>query len=97
MDMDKRVTRAVRSVLEDVFPKIEITSINVAEHFDDDGEKVIEIQVVFDADDRDFDPRRLGELPRLIMPKLDKLKEDGFPLFSFVSKSDLGKKKTAAA
>jgi hypothetical protein len=97
MNMMSKIGKIVSSTLKTMFPEIEIVRVNVAEHRDDEGDAILEITVVFGANDRDFDSARLKELPRLIMPKLREVKEDGFPMFSFVSESDLGKMKPEAA
>lgn len=95
--MVAKIQQIVRETLEEKFPKLKIARIGVSEHTDDDGDAIIEIQVVFEGGEKDFDPAQLRELPRLIMPKLEKMDERGFPLFSFISKSDFGKRKTEAA
>ena len=91
------VEAAIRETVHARFPKMRIVRINTRQHTDDEGDRIIDITVVYDADKKDFDPAKLRELPRLLMPKLAKVKEDGFPLFSFVARSDLGKLKPEAA
>jgi hypothetical protein len=76
---------------------MKISSIDLGEHLDEEGDALLKITVVFEADESDFDSARLIELPRLVMPKLEAAKENAFPLFSFVSKSDLRKSKAEAA
>jgi hypothetical protein len=97
MDMTREVRDIVRETLEKQFPKIKIARIDVAEHIDDDGDEILEINVIFEAEEKDFNPAELNELPRLIRPKLAEAKEHGFPLFSFIAKSDLRKMGSEAA
>jgi hypothetical protein len=92
-----KVQQIVRETLESRFPKLQIVRIEVAEDTDDDDNTILRIQVIFEAKEGDFDPAKLREMPRLIMPKLKEAKETGFPLFSFISKSDFGTVKTARA
>ena len=96
-DMTTKVRQIVRETLEEKFPKIKIVGINVSEHKDDEGGLILEIRVIFEAGKDKFDPKEIGELPRLIIPKLDKAKETGFPVFSFISKSDWGNRNPEAA
>lgn len=97
MSMMSKIGKIVSSTLEAMFPEVEIVRVTVEEHRDDEGAAILEITVVFGADDGDFDTARLRELPRLIMPKLREVKEDGFPMFSFVSEADLENSSPEAA
>jgi hypothetical protein len=87
----------VRATLKKQFPKIRVVRIGITEKTDDDGDPIIEIEVVYEEQGGGFDPAELRKLPRLIMPELSKAKERGFPIFSFIEKSDLGKLSPAAA
>ena len=82
--------KIVRSTLEECFPKLTIVRINFSDDMSDDADPILRIKVIYDANDRDFDPAEIRELPRLILPKLAKAHEPGFPVFSFIAKSDLG-------
>jgi hypothetical protein len=93
-----RVRDIVESAVKRRFPKIYVVRINVREDTDEDGDKILEIKVVFDAAESDFDPKELRSLPREIIPKLSALAtKPGFPILSFISKSDFGKMKPETA
>ncbi|HVW72669.1 MAG TPA: hypothetical protein VHC39_03440 [Rhizomicrobium sp.] len=95
-----KVQKIVREALKERFPKIKIIAINVEEDEDYDGNEILRINVIFRAKEGDFDPARMHELPRLVMPKLKDAVETrgtGFPLFSFIAESELGKLKAERA
>lgn len=94
----KKVEQIVRETLQTRFPKIKVIGIKVVEDEDYEGKSILRIDITFKAKDGDFDPARMRELPRLIMPKLKDAEETrgtGFPLFSFIAQSELGKLKAA--
>lgn len=96
----KTVQKIVREILVAKFPKIKINSIKVVEDEDYEGTSILRIDINFTAKDGDFDPAKMRELPRLIMPKLkeaEETKDMGFPLFSFIAASELGKQKSGRA
>lgn len=99
MIVAKKVQEIVRETLGARFPKIKIIRIKVVEDFDQDDNALLRIDIVFKAKDGDFDPAKLRELPRLIMPKLKEAEETrttGFPVFSFIANSEVGKLKSAS-
>jgi len=96
----KTVQKIVREILATRFPKIKIVTIKVVEDEDYVGTSLLRIDITFKAKDGDFDPARMRELPRLIMPKLkeaEETKDMGFPLLSFIAASELGKHKSGRA
>lgn len=95
-----KVQKIVREILKERFPKVNVVAINVDEDEDYDGNAILRINVIFKAKDGNFDPARMRELPRLVMPKLRETvetRETGFPVFSFIADSELGKQKSERA
>ena len=91
MDHEKELKRIVRSVLESRFEDIDIVSINITPDFDEDGDKIIIVKVVFDSDMKKLDARETSGLLRRILPQIEDIGETGFPILSFIAKSELGK------
>lgn len=77
------------------FPKVKVVSVLMEEREEDD-DMILEIKVIMVADKDDFDPDRIPDFLTRITPKIMAAK-DPFPVFSFISKTDWGNRKTAAA
>jgi hypothetical protein len=86
-----KVEQIVRSVLAQEFGNVEILSINITPDFDEDGDSVLIVKVVFDGDKRVLDARKTSGLTRHVLPKIEKIGVNAFPVFSFIAKSELGK------
>lgn len=91
------VEAVVRKALRASFPKVKVVDVTVQSDEDDDGENVVNIMVVIQAKKADLDPKAIPAFVRKVIEALKEEKEDRFPLFNFVSKSDLGKMKSEAA
>lgn len=86
-----KVERIVRSVVEQEFENVEVSSIDITRDLDEYGENILLVKVVFDGDRRALDARKTSSLARHILPKIGEIGEDAFPVFSFIAKSELGK------
>jgi len=93
----RNVEQIVKTALRGRFPKIHVLSVNVSDDMDDDGDIVLQIKVVFEAANGDLDPTEIPTFVREIMPLLSEAKQPGFPVVTFIAKSDLGKLKPEAA
>ena len=96
MDLEERIEEIVRSVLKSRFDDLEILSINVTPDFDEDGDKIIVVKVVFDGERKTLNALETSGLVRRILPLMEKIGEigeTGFPILSFIAKSELGKTK----
>ena len=85
------VKRVVESVLAQEFENIDILSINITSDFDEDGDEILIVKVVFDGDRKTLDSRKTSGLARHVLPEIEKIGEKAFPIFSFIAKSELGK------
>lgn len=81
----------VRSILSERFENIDIVSINIDRDVDEDGAPILLVKVVFDGKKKQLDAKKASGLVRRILPKLAEADERGFPVLSFIEKSDLGK------
>lgn len=92
-----RIQGIVRAVLERTFEDIEISDISVRQSRDEDGDKILIINVVFDGKAKRLDASKTSRLLRHIIPEIAQSGESGFPILSFIAKSELRKKNPAAA
>lgn len=91
MAQEEQIRDIVLSVLRSRFRDIEIHSIDVTTDLDEDGDKVFVVKVVFDGTGKTLDARETSGLVRRILPKMEEIGETGFPIMSFIAKSELGK------
>jgi hypothetical protein len=97
MQREDKIHRIVAEVLAKDFSDVKILAINISEDIDEDGDQLINVNVVFEGTKRTLDAAKVSGLTRSVLPKLAEVKEFGFPIFSFISKADLGKLSPEAA
>ena len=86
---DETLLRVITQTLKEEFEQIEICDLHVVEDVDADGDLVLRVQVVFNAERKKLDTtKRLGLL-RHLRPKLAEIGQDVFPVFSFIAASEL--------
>jgi hypothetical protein len=56
--------------------------------FDHEDNPIIEIRVIFDDAKSEFVAGRLIEIPGLVIPEMTKMKIEGFPILSYIAKSE---------
>jgi hypothetical protein len=90
-----KIAKIVRTMVTKDF-KLKVLDVRVfeAETTDD---TVLHIDVIFDGTPEDVDARKLSGAVRHVRPKLNAIGGTAFPVFSFISKSDIGASKFAAA
>ena len=86
-DLDE-VTKVVKKVLAKDFRDVVVEEVRVFEDLDTDGDEILRVYVVFDGKPNDLDAGKLSGLVRHVRPELEKIKEEAFPLFSFISKRE---------
>lgn len=91
MAIDKQVEDVIAAVLEERFGTAKIVSVDVKPDVDEEGERVLFVNVVFNAGKKPLDARETSGLARRVLPKIEQLGETGFPVFSFIAQSELGK------
>ncbi|MCG8356407.1 MAG: hypothetical protein MI920_12620 [Kiloniellales bacterium] len=97
MAPEEQIKSIVLSVLESRFKDIEIYSIEVTPDVDEDGDRVFAVKIVFDGSRTTLDARETSSLVRRILPMMEKIGERGFPIMSFIAKSELGKSSPGSA
>lgn len=86
-----KIARIVRDALASDFRKARIIDVRVREDRDYDGAEILRVDVLYEGGPADLDAGKLSGAVRNIKPRLvSEAGERAFPLFSFISKSDLG-------
>lgn len=93
-----KIARIVRNEVEADFAGVKFLDVRVNADVDSDGNDILRIDVLFDGEPRDLDAKKVAGIVRRVRPELIRLAEEqAFPLFSFISRSDLGAEHFAAA
>ena len=86
-------TDALEELLKGIISKrltdVKIISVGVERDVDSDGDDILNVTVVFDAES-DLDAARVVGLVRHMRPHLHKRGENGFPIISFISEKEAG-------
>jgi len=90
---ETQIGAIVQRFLEETFEGVKIVAVNVRARTDAEGDQVYDIHVIVGPGSRELDPRKLAGLVRRIRPSLEEAGEHGFPVFSFIDQSELGKLK----
>jgi hypothetical protein len=90
-----KIEDTLLGTLSRAFPKVRIVSVSVREESDWLDDDVLRIDVVFEGDPAGIGGRKLARIVRYVRPQLADLGERGFPLFSFIAKSEVESRKRA--
>ena len=94
----KKIADVVRDVLAADFEAAKILDVRVREDVDFDGSEILRVDVLFEGTPKDLDARKVSGTVRSVRPKLmQEAGERAFPLFSFISKGDVGAERFEAA
>jgi hypothetical protein len=88
-DLEK-IEEIVRDTLTAEFQKIQFSDVQVREELDSDGDRILHVYVIFEGAPKHADIRKLSGAVRHVRPKLTEAGETAFPLFSFLSRDDVG-------
>jgi len=91
----EEIAKVVKATLAKDFDKVTILNVKVEKALDD-GEETLHIFVVFEGAPKDLDAAAVTGAVRTVRPLLAERGYNEFPLFSFISKSDVGAGKFAA-
>ncbi len=92
-DIQNVIENTIREQLSDAV----IDRITVQEDIDHDGDEILRVLVIFDAEKGGHDSNKTVSMVRHVREKLHELKEDRFPIISYVSTSDAKRMTPAAA
>ena len=79
----------VRSVLEEIFGNDRIGDVYIASAYDEDGDEILRVTVVFDGTEEQFDARKASTVVRHMRPRLATIGEQAFPIISYVSSDEV--------
>ena len=88
MSTSRDVEKAVGEVVRRSFGAIGVVDVEVVEDLDHDGDPILRVRVVFDAEVEDLDPSELLETTRHLRSRLRELEVESFPVTSFISRKD---------
>ena len=86
----------IRAVLEEIFGDARIGDVYVASAYDEDGDEILRVKVVFDGTEEQFDARKASSVVRHMRPRLAMIGEQAFPIISYVSSDEMSGVKDAA-
>ena len=86
----------IRAVLEEIFGDARIGDVHVASAYDEDGDEILRVKVVFDGTEEQFDARKASSVVRHMRPRLATIGEQAFPIISYVSSDEMSGVKDAA-
>ena len=86
----------IRAVLEEIFGDAWIGDVHVASAYDEDGDEILRVKVVFDGTEEQFDARKASSVVRHMRPRLAMIGEQAFPIISYVSSDEMSGVKDAA-
>lgn len=66
-----------------------INNVSVTEDVDYDGDGILRVEVVFQVDGDKLDPEKVMGLVRHLREPLERLHEERFPVFTFMTPDDL--------
>ena len=92
-----KVKAIIRSVLESRFGDIEIHDIMIRAEEDDGGDRILFVKVILEGKPRILDPKETIGMPRRLIPLIEDAGETGFPVMSYIAKSELESLKAGAS
>lgn len=91
MAYDKTLSEVVERVVKERFSDAVINSVEIKMDVDSDGDPVLLVTVVFDANNELLNKNRMVGLVRHLRSELGNVNFDGFPLVSFISRKEAEK------
>lgn len=86
-DLD-RIASEVSALFKSRLKDVEVIDVDVSEDFDQDGDPVAYVRVVYDAPESEIDPEIAVGLLRRLIPVLEEFGIDEFPVLSLVDKTE---------
>ncbi len=93
----EKLRKVIESVLRERFDNVEIETVSIESDFDEDGDAILRVKVIFDGEKKQLDARIASGVLRHMRPKMAEIGEEAFPVISYIAKSEIEDKKPAAA
>ena len=87
----------VKTILSKKLSGVEIVDVTIRPDVDDDGDDVLIVKVVFESRKHRLNSAETTGLVRRILPEIRERGVSGFPILSFIAKSELGKTRPEVA
>ena len=88
-NQELKLKRIVQKVLKEIFGEALIGEVHVARAYDEDGDQILRVRVVFDGIEDQFDASKASRVVRHMRPRLAKAGEEAFPIISYVSRDEM--------
>lgn len=93
---EDQIRDIVTAVLAQRFPRMSVSSIVVDPDFDEDNDPIFMIKIIFDTSEVNLDTKETTSLIRYIVDKINREDQEkgtktGFPILSFIAKSEMEK------
>jgi hypothetical protein len=87
----ENITSIIREQLLPVFGAVRIVDVKIREDVDENGERILLVDVVFAANPNKLNARALAGAVRQVRPSLIDNNEKGFPVFTFIAQNEVTK------
>lgn len=92
MDVEA-IKRVVEQLLKERFgDDVLLRDMRILHEEDSDGDPVLRVEVVFDAETNYVPAERTKGLIRRLRPRLSEIGENAFPVMSFIAAKEMGKR-----
>jgi hypothetical protein len=95
--MTSAIEDVVLGTVKERFGEAVIDSVSATPGVDHDGDPIVRVTVVFNAEINDLEVRELTGLGRRLRPRLAEQGETGFPIMRFLTKRDWDRLRHEAA
>ena len=89
MDDLKELSKAIMEILRNDFESVDVIDVHVDRDTDWEGDEILRVEVVFEGQQKDIEPRFFSSAIRRIRPALSEREIFAFPSMSFVSSADV--------
>ncbi len=93
----EKLKKVIKAVLLERFDNVEIESIFIESDFDEDGDAILRVKVIFDGEQEQLDAHKTSSVLRHLRPKIAEIGEMAFPIISYIAKSEFGNTDPATA
>jgi hypothetical protein len=91
------ISKVVMTTLNEHFRSVKVIDVKTSVEKDSEGDSLLRIAVIFEGEPRDIDAKEFSGAVRFVRPKLSDIAENRFPLFSFISKREIGDRSLGTA
>lgn len=86
---NQELREIILAVLKEIFGDARIEGVNVAFAYDEDGDEILRVKVIFDGTEEQLDGRKASSVVRHMRPRLAAIGQQAFPIISYVSSDEM--------